>query len=139
MIKQNDRTLLKSKNITEEKVKEQLSQFKIGFPFMDIKAPASTTNGILSLDEEQKLMFTDQFRNGIDNGYTVLKFVPASGAATRMFKDLFAFINADKDKQAQEKKRRPHQRLSNPYSTFCIFKRTGTNLRYGFQQRTSRF
>ncbi|MGQ1783799.1 MULTISPECIES: DUF4301 family protein [unclassified Saccharicrinis] len=107
MIKQNDQTLLQSKGISKEKVEEQLSQFKIGFPFMDIKKPASVSDGIISLDEEQKLMFTDQFRTGVDNGCSIIKFVPASGAATRMFKDMFAFINADKDKQEQLKKEGP--------------------------------
>ncbi len=113
MIKQSDQTLLQKKGISAEVVNKQLSQFKTGFPFMDIKNPASTTDGIISLDEEQKLMFTDQFRTGIDNGYSVLKFVPASGAATRMFKDIFTFINADKSQQELLKKNGPiHDFLS---------------------------
>ncbi len=103
MIKQNDQELLQSKGISTEQVNKQLEQFKLGFPFMDIKKPATIQDGIISLDEEQKLMFTDQFRSGIESGCTITKFVPASGAATRMFKALFSFINADKNEQEKLK------------------------------------
>ena len=113
MINQNDQKLLQSKGISTEKVTEQLEQFKIGFPFMDVKKPASLSDGIISLDEEQKLMFTDQYRYGVDNGCSVIKFVPASGAATRMFKNLFSFINADNEEQEKLKKEGPiHEFLS---------------------------
>lgn len=71
---------------------------------MDIQKPASTGSGIIVLDEEEKLMFTDQYRSGIDEGCSVIKFVPASGAATRMFKDMFGFIHANKTKQEELKK-----------------------------------
>lgn len=109
MITDKDQQCLKKKGISLEKVNLQLNQFKNGFPFMDIQKPASISNGIISLDEEQKFMFTDQYRNGIDEGCSIVKFVPASGAATRMFKDLFGFINAGADQQAEMKKGGPIQ------------------------------
>ncbi|TLX76592.1 DUF4301 family protein [Labilibacter sediminis] len=104
MLKENDHKLLITKEISIDKVNQQLEQFKNGFPFMDIKEAASINNGIISLNEEEKLMFTDKYREGIDNGCSVIKFVPASGAATRMFKDLFSFIHADTSKQEEMKK-----------------------------------
>lgn len=104
MITENDHSLLKKKGISIEKVYNQLEQFKKGFPFMNIQKTASIRDGIISLGEEEKLMYTDQYREGVDKGYSVLKFVPASGAATRMFKDLFSFINADNAKQHEMKK-----------------------------------
>lgn len=104
MITDKDKSLLNSKGIPAENVNKQLKQFEKGFAFMDIQKPASTGNGIIVLDEEEKLMFTDQYRTGIDEGCTVIKFVPASGAATRMFKDMFGFIHADKAKQEELKK-----------------------------------
>ncbi len=107
MISEKDLNYLNKKGISTEQVEYQLNQFKTGFPFMDIQKPASIGDGIINLDEEQKLMFTDQYRNGIDEGLTILKFVPASGAATRMFKDLFGFINADKQKQEELKSKGP--------------------------------
>ncbi|SMO85935.1 protein of unknown function [Saccharicrinis carchari] len=109
MITDKDISLLKSKGITTESVNKQLKQFEKGFAFMDIQKPASTGKGIIVLDEEEKLMFTDQYRAGIDQGCSVIKFVPASGAATRMFKDMFTFINADKAKQEELKKQGPVQ------------------------------
>ncbi len=107
MISEKDLNYLSEKGISTEQVEYQLNQFKTGFPFMDIQKPASIGDGIIKLDEEQKLMFIDQYRNGIDEGLTVLKFVPASGAATRMFKDLFSFIQADKSKQEELKTKGP--------------------------------
>jgi len=107
MTNEQDLNYLKEKGITNEQVEHQLNHFKSGFPFMDIQKPASIGDGIIRLDEEQKLMFTDQYRDGIDEGLTVLKFVPASGAATRMFKDLFGFINAEKSKQEELKTNGP--------------------------------
>ncbi len=107
MINEKDLNHLSKKSITPEQVDIQLNHFKNGFPFMDIQKPASIGDGIITLDEEQKLLFTDQYRNGIDKGLSILKFVPASGAATRMFKDLFSFINSDKSKQEELKKSGP--------------------------------
>ena len=93
MITEKDQNSLTSKGISIKKVNAQLEHFKEGFPFMNIQKPATIGDGIIHLDEEQKFMFTDQYRNGIDEGLSIVKFVPASGAATRMFKDLFSFIN----------------------------------------------
>ncbi len=107
MINETDHEFLNKKGINQEQVNIQLNHFKNGFPFMDIQKPASIEDGIITLDEEQKLMFTDQYRKGIDEGLSILKFVPASGAATRMFKDLFSFINADQPKQEELKKSGP--------------------------------
>ena len=107
MINEKDLQYLDKKGISPEKAQYQLEQFKNGFPFMDIQRPASASDGIIRLDEEQKLMFTDQYRNGIEEGISILKFVPASGAATRMFKDLFTFINASKEEQEESKKSGP--------------------------------
>ncbi len=103
MITEKDTNLLKSKGIDIVKVNQQLQQFIDGFPFMDIQKPATLSDGIIALDEEKKLMFTDQYRKGIDEGLEILKFVPASGAATRMFKSLFAFINAEETEQEKMK------------------------------------
>ncbi len=107
MITEKDSTLLNQLNISTEKVNQQLEQFKNGFPYMDIQKPATLSDGIIAIDEESKFMFIDQYRNGINNGLEILKFVPASGAATRMFKSLFSFINASESEQEKMKKEGP--------------------------------
>jgi hypothetical protein len=114
MITANDLSHFKNKGIPIEKVNLQLEQFKTGFPYMNVQKPASISDGIIALDEEQKFMFTDKYREGIENGCSIIKFVPASGAATRMFKDLFGFICADPNRQEKMLKTGPiHEFLAN--------------------------
>ena len=82
---------IKSKNLTAEKVNAQIQLFKTGVPFVNLKDAANIGNGILKFSEAEKkeaIQFFEKKRNH----KTILKFVPASGAATRMFKFLFQFI-----------------------------------------------
>ncbi len=85
------------KQITEhglslENIEQQLHDFEYGFPFARIIRPATINDGILQFDSDS----TDSFIKIYDNekqNYQITKFVPASGAATRMFKDLFEFLS----------------------------------------------
>ena len=98
MLTQEDRELLAKKGISEEKIADQLASFKTGFPFLQLSAAASIDNGgIMLADEaEQKayLAAWDAYKEGDKK---VVKFVPASGAASRMFKNMFEFLGADYD------------------------------------------
>lgn len=93
MLKENDIELLKRKGITEAKVNEQLLYFRNGFPLLDILKPATIGDGIKRLDSAE----LEEFRNFYDEerlNKKIVKFVPASGAATRMFKALFEFLDS---------------------------------------------
>jgi hypothetical protein len=79
-----------------EKVKEQLQNFKEGFPFLPIVEAASIGNGIKALTETEIQYFQDTYPTKATTKH-VIKFVPASGAASRMFKDLFGFLEGDGD------------------------------------------
>lgn len=74
-----------------DNVKAQIERFRKGFPWMQIAAPATPGHGICVLEPEQADTAVAYFENAEINGIT--KFVPASGAASRMFKDLFAGLN----------------------------------------------
>jgi len=74
-----------------EKVKAQIQNFIDGFPFMQINRPAKINDGILKLSEEDLEKAIRYYDNTLGE-YKIIKFVPASGAASRMFKDLFSFI-----------------------------------------------
>lgn len=93
-----DLEILKAKGISEEKLAEELRMLADGFPFLKIEAPATPGNGISVLssgmDEKAKALW-DEY---LSKGGKVLKMVPASGAASRMFKNLFAFINGKDEK-----------------------------------------
>lgn len=90
-----DKELLAKKGISEEQIKEQLVCFEKGFPFLKLDAAASIEKGIIAIDQEKQKKYLaawDEYKRG---DKTIVKFVPASGAASRMFKNLFEFLGAD--------------------------------------------
>ncbi|WP_455497167.1 DUF4301 family protein [Coprobacter sp.] len=92
---QEDRDLLARKGISESLIEEQLSCFKQGFPFLKLNSPASIGNGILSIDEKEMDHYLKIWEEYLTKNPVIVKFVPASGAASRMFKNLFEFLDAD--------------------------------------------
>jgi hypothetical protein len=97
MLSQKDLQQLASKGITEEQIHNQLNEFKTGFPFLKLEAAASVGNGIISPADKEREAFIQAWNEYKASGKKVVKFVPASGAASRMFKDMFAFADADYD------------------------------------------
>ncbi len=87
----NDIEQIKIKGLTVDKVESQIHLFKTGIPFTNIAEAATIDNGIISLDEERINEAIALFE-GKKDSLSLLKFVPASGAATRMFKFLFKFL-----------------------------------------------
>ncbi|MEB2774107.1 DUF4301 family protein [Algoriphagus sp. D3-2-R+10] len=79
-----------------ETVEQQIHHFENGFPFLKITAPATPGNGIKVLSDDELRHFITTYPDKASK-VDVLKFVPASGAASRMFKDLFAFLEGDGD------------------------------------------
>ena len=75
------------------KINSQVERFRKGFPWLDIVAPATPARGIIVLDEEQQKAAASYADESEVNGKC--KFVPASGAASRMFKDIFAGMKED--------------------------------------------
>ena len=95
MLSKQDLKQLAEKGITEEKLNKQLDAFKTGFPFLKIEAAAAIGHGILAPSDDERKTYIDAWEAYQGNGHQIVKFVPASGAASRMFKDLFAFLEAD--------------------------------------------
>ncbi|MGM9695081.1 MAG: DUF4301 family protein [Alloprevotella sp.] len=98
MINEKDKALLAAKGMTEEKLLQQLECFQKGFPFLRLHAAAGIGKGILQpsdADTEAYLKAWDAYTD--DASHRIVKFVPASGAASRMFKNMFAFADADYD------------------------------------------
>lgn len=86
----SDVLFLKQKGISVKKVEQQIDYFIKGFPFTKLKAPAIKGNGLAVLNEDLVKKYFALFEKNAAN-ISMLKFVPASGAATRMFKALFEF------------------------------------------------
>lgn len=97
MFTQKDLEQLREKGITQDQLSRQLQFFSTGFPFLQIVAPASRFKGIMKVDEQQEQVCLKRWEAYLDGDKRITKFVPASGAASRMFKDLYAFLDADYD------------------------------------------
>jgi hypothetical protein len=97
MYTKQDLDLLLEKGISQAQIATQLDYFGTGFPFLPIVAAASVEKGIMKIDEDTEKTYLTAWDNYLKGNEKVTKFVPASGAASRMFKDLFAFIDAEYD------------------------------------------
>lgn len=90
-IKEQDMEQLASMGISKDQVLKQITIFKEGIPFVKLENAAVVADGIQKLElarENECLEIFERRRQALD----LLKFVPASGAASRMFKALFAFL-----------------------------------------------
>jgi len=85
---------IKKSGKSEEAIEKQLERFKRGFPYLDVDRPATIGDGLIQLSEKSIDEFI-AFYEQQSNNYNMIKFVPASGAASRMFKRLYAFLEED--------------------------------------------
>ncbi|MBQ7985490.1 MAG: DUF4301 family protein [Bacteroidales bacterium] len=98
-----------------DEVKRQLDYFSVGFPYVCIDRAATVGDGIRSFDDSQVREYIALYENNIDK-YSVMKFVPASGAATRMMKDLYEFVSLYQNEQ------------TTPLNSFLSVKQTMENI-----------
>lgn len=90
MFTPEDLNQLKEIGFSKETIKNQLDQFKAGFPYVNLVRPAVINDGIKMITTSGEIKLNSDFDDYSKN-VKIIKFVPASGAATRMFKDLFDF------------------------------------------------
>ena len=95
MFTQKDLAQLTSRNIEPARVEEQLEAFRTGFPYLTIDRAAVVADGIVKLDPEKAVEQAAMYGKSVCR-LTVEKFVPASGAASRMFKDLYEYVGENK-------------------------------------------
>lgn len=100
MFTSKDLSLMAAKGIAVEKVNSQIDYFKKGFPFLPIDRAAVVGDGITRLTAEQAANYAAKYDG---TAAQTLKFVPASGAATRMFKELFEYVQQGKESSAIDK------------------------------------
>lgn len=93
MMTEKDLQQIKAKGIDMSTVETQIKYFKSGFPFMKLTAPATPGNGLHSFSDEEAAALAAYFDQHASD-YDILKFVPASGAASRMFRHLFEFMES---------------------------------------------
>ena len=96
-LSEKDLQQLAAKGITVEKFEQQLAEFKTGFPFLKLEGPAAIGKGIVAPSADEVKAYVKEWEEYKAEGKKIVKFVPASGAASRMFKDIFSFTDADYD------------------------------------------
>lgn len=88
-------TQIEAHGLSVAAVEKQIENFRNGFPSLPVVRAAAGGDGVKQFDAEsvaeREAYYTDNLRD-----LKTIKFVPASGAATRMFKELFEYVNDDK-------------------------------------------
>ncbi|MGB6152348.1 MAG: DUF4301 family protein [Pricia sp.] len=88
----DDLELLSEKGISERKVREQIKTFEEGIPFVQLEKAVTVGEGISKFTDEEEKRLIERFDRA-KKETDLLKFVPASGAASRMFRSLFNFLD----------------------------------------------
>lgn len=101
MFLEKDFAQINELGIDLETVYQQINDFKEGFPFMQLQKAATLNDGVMKLTDEQLESLTALYEKKVSK-LIPLKFVPASGAATRMFKSLFSFLEEGKSDKSTE-------------------------------------
>ena len=91
MFTPEDYKVIHELGIQESTIEKQLSQFKNGFPPLPIVKNVTVGDGIHRINDDEKEELTGLYEKSCQD-LDVQKFVPASGAASRMFKALYAFL-----------------------------------------------
>ncbi len=94
---QQDLKQIAARGISEQQIEHQLEQIKNGFPFLKLEGAAAIGKGIVAPTEDEVKNYVKAWNDYKAEGHKIVKFVPASGAASRMFKNMFAFLNAPYD------------------------------------------
>ncbi len=84
---------MKQRGSDPDNVRHQLACFEQGFDYARLDRAATLNDGIVSWDEETVEELASDYPHAIE-GCKVMKFVPASGAASRMFKSLYDYLEA---------------------------------------------
>ncbi|MEP1488188.1 MAG: DUF4301 family protein [Algibacter sp.] len=96
---EKDIVQIENKGITIEQVNAQIARIKNGMSYSNLVSTATIGDGIESYNEREVQNFI-KFYHAKQERLNIIKFVPASGAASRMFKFLFQFLkNFDASKE----------------------------------------
>ncbi|MDR1225873.1 MAG: DUF4301 family protein [Prevotellaceae bacterium] len=121
MFTPTDLRQLQALGISQGEVEQQIENFKRGFPFLRVVAPATPSKGILQPDAkkmDELVSVFDGFKGSL------LKFTPASGAASRMFKSLFEaeeILAGEEQPDFESKAMKPVKEFFEQLSKFAFY------------------
>lgn len=98
---EQDQKQFLAQGVSTGQIDEQINYFVQGFPYLNVIKAATIGDGIIRVDEDQLAAYIHRFDEAAHEK-DLVKFVPASGAATRMFKSLFAALDGKSDKSTDE-------------------------------------
>ncbi len=102
MFTEKDLQQIFKQGIALDTIQQQINHFVTGFPYLKVLKAATVGDGIVRVNDDERDALVNAF-DAQSSSVSLLKFVPASGAATRMFKSLFAFKDDGKsDKSIPE-------------------------------------
>lgn len=95
MFTRDEITQIEAHGLSVAQVEQQIENFRAGFPALPVVRAAAGGDGVQQLSTEEIAEAEARYDSRRKELRTI-KFVPASGAATRMFKELFEYVNDDK-------------------------------------------
>lgn len=99
MFSESDIKQIEAHQLFLDTVRSQIENYKKGFPPSDLVANITLNDGLCSFTESEANELIRYYESNLE-GLDIVKFVPASGAASRMFKKLFAFLDSYEDDKA---------------------------------------
>jgi hypothetical protein len=102
MLTEKDIEQIEGQGLTIAEFEQQITHFRNGFLPIMLTEPTTPENGIKILSEEDENRMISVFENSLTSGLVAQKFVPASGAASRMFKNLYSFLELATDTDSAE-------------------------------------
>ena len=94
-LSEKDLKQIAQRGISQEQIVNQLHQFETGFPFLKLEDAAAVGRGIIAPTTEERKKYVNAWESYKAEGRQIVKFVPASGAASRMFKNIFSFVDGE--------------------------------------------
>lgn len=101
MFTQKDLQQIGKQGIRIDDINRQIKYFRSGFPAADIVMPATPGQGIIRLSDGDELHYRGVYKQNAPD-FQIIRFIPASGAATRMFKSLFEALENLQGKSPDE-------------------------------------
>lgn len=101
MFTQKDLRQIKKKGILLDDINRHIKYFQQGFPPADITRPATPGKGIMVLTEGEEQHYKDVFLANAPD-FHITRFIPASGAASRMFKSLYTAMEKLEGKSVEQ-------------------------------------
>ena len=111
---------IETHGLSLENVRQNLQTFAEGIAFTTLAAPATLENGIHELSAEEVRFYAEKYEN---QNPDIIKFVPASGAATRMFKDLQIYLSAEREQFEEIEKYSPVEKFFDEIREFPFYEK----------------